>query len=371
MDQGELLELGTHNPLVNYDGVYVELVRKQQIATKQGGETTYDSDYSEELLCENVKIGDRSYAYELKQRKNKKERGLRKQQDAPIGKMWKQVQSEWFLIFVGCIGALIIGAGAKLYGSNAFAGYDTQSWMFQLMDGRYTAQLRDMLLRVYLNVGALAFKLAADTKVMNEMVCKVSGDIMLAIPTTICARLERGYQYKAAKAGEHGGEPHQLARRKAFRDLFGYALSQGAKTAAVGIFEILERQSQIDPDIEVQSARKASQIIALVGGSKCGKTTTLTCCNGGMIQQWQRIAIARAFIQKLSIILLDKAPSTLDSESESEKLVQETIDYILNKGGCTTITTAHCLSTIQNVDLICAIRNGRVYKQGTHWNYSI
>jgi len=60
-----------------------------------------------------------------------------------------------------------------------------------------------------------------------------------------------------------------------------------------------------------------------------------------------------------------KATSALDSDSE--KLVQEALDNILEEGGRTTITIAHRLSTIQTADLICVVKDGRVFEQGTHW----
>jgi subfamily B ATP-binding cassette protein MsbA len=76
----------------------------------------------------------------------------------------------------------------------------------------------------------------------------------------------------------------------------------------------------------------------------------------------QRLSIARAMMKKSSIILLDEATSSLDSETESK--IQDALK-ILTKNK-TTIVIAHRLSTILNSNNIYVVDSGKIIDHGKH-----
>lgn len=82
--------------------------------------------------------------------------------------------------------------------------------------------------------------------------------------------------------------------------------------------------------------------------------------------QKQRVAIARAILKDPSILILDEATSSLDSESE--KLVQDALDKLME--GRTSIIIAHRLSTVRDVDEILVLEDGHIVEQGTHLELS-
>ncbi|KAI8094285.1 putative ABC transporter protein [Thamnidium elegans] len=139
MQAGDLIEQGNHNDLLALDGVYADLVRKQEIATKQvaeGDEVDEEADAEElmrqeqlDIAAEKKRIEENAAkdnettvhlfkttsrasvdAYELKLRKEKDERKEAMKQKVPIKKVLMQMRSEWPLLGVGIAGATVAGA---------------------------------------------------------------------------------------------------------------------------------------------------------------------------------------------------------------------------------------------------------------------
>ncbi len=76
----------------------------------------------------------------------------------------------------------------------------------------------------------------------------------------------------------------------------------------------------------------------------------------------QRLSIARAMLKKSSIILLDEATSSLDSDTEEK--IQNAITLLTKNK--TTVVIAHRLSTILNANIIYVVKEGEIITSGTH-----
>jgi len=80
------------------------------------------------------------------------------------------------------------------------------------------------------------------------------------------------------------------------------------------------------------------------------------------IGEWQRIALARAFLRQAPIILLDEPTSALDPWAESNWLAR----FRRRAGQRTAVIITHRLSTAMHADVIYVVREGRVVESGTH-----
>lgn len=75
----------------------------------------------------------------------------------------------------------------------------------------------------------------------------------------------------------------------------------------------------------------------------------------------QRISIARAFLKDAPIILMDEATASLDVDNES--LIQESISKLIRNK--TVLIIAHRMRTVDGVDKIVVLKDGKVAEQGS------
>lgn len=114
---------------------------------------------------------------------------------------------------------------------------------------------------------------------------------------------------------------------------------------------------------EIEAAARAAQAHEFIQDFKDGYETVIgergVTLSGG---QRQRLALARAFLTRPPILILDDATSAIDSETEDK--IQQAIERAA--AGRTTFLITHRLSQIRWADLIVVMRKGRVAAVGDH-----
>lgn len=86
--------------------------------------------------------------------------------------------------------------------------------------------------------------------------------------------------------------------------------------------------------------------------------------DGANLSQGQRqlIAIARAYVANLTVMILDEATSSIDTRTE--RLVQQGMRSLMK--GRTVFVIAHRLSTVRNADAIMVLEDGEIIERGNH-----
>ena len=114
---------------------------------------------------------------------------------------------------------------------------------------------------------------------------------------------------------------------------------------------------------EVYAAAKAAKIASYIESLPDGYDTVLS-DDGVNISKGQKqlITIARAFLSRAPILILDEATSNVDSRTEIQ--IQNAMTALMENKTCFII--AHRLSTIQNADTILVVKDGAIIEQGNH-----
>jgi subfamily B ATP-binding cassette protein MsbA len=114
---------------------------------------------------------------------------------------------------------------------------------------------------------------------------------------------------------------------------------------------------------EILQAAEAAHIMDFVDEMPNGFETVVgdrgILLSGG---QRQRVAIGRALLKNSPVLILDEATSSLDTKSE--RRIQEALENLMEDR--TTLVIAHRLSTVENVDQIIVLDQGRIVESGTH-----
>ena len=116
-------------------------------------------------------------------------------------------------------------------------------------------------------------------------------------------------------------------------------------------------------DEDVTEAAKATYVDRFVHALPDGYDTVID-QDGGSISAGERqlITIARAFLSRPPVLILDEATSSVDTRTEV--LVQKAMNAL--RSNRTSFVIAHRLSTIRDADLILVMEDGSIVEQGSH-----
>ncbi|HWQ18787.1 MAG TPA: ABC transporter ATP-binding protein [Methanotrichaceae archaeon] len=119
-------------------------------------------------------------------------------------------------------------------------------------------------------------------------------------------------------------------------------------------------------DAEVSQAAERSQADQVIKRLKHGYKTVLGgWFEGGAdlsIGEWQKVALARAFLRDAQIVILDEPTSSLDPRAEDE--IFEMFWKLIE--GKTAVIISHRLSTVKMADCIYFLKDGKISERGTH-----
>jgi ATP-binding cassette subfamily B protein len=144
-----------------------------------------------------------------------------------------------------------------------------------------------------------------------------------------------------------------------FQDFVRYHMSASEN---VGFGQI----EAVDDRLRIEGAAEKSGADQVITKLPEGYATTLgrwfskgRDLSGG---EWQKIALARAFMRDCELLVLDEPTAALDAENEL-RVFQQFRDLIVDK---TAVLISHRFSTVRMADRIFVIENGHISEQGTH-----
>ncbi len=144
-----------------------------------------------------------------------------------------------------------------------------------------------------------------------------------------------------------------------FQDYVKYYFT-AAENIAVGHIESLENQQKIESAAQAsladQVVEKLPEKYEQILGRRFSGGKDLS---GG---EWQKIALARAYMKDARLLILDEPTATLDARSEYEAFQR----FAGLTSGKTAVIISHRFSTVRMADRIMVLKDGRIHELGSH-----
>ncbi|HPX36057.1 MAG TPA: ABC transporter ATP-binding protein [Mycobacterium sp.] len=179
--------------------------------------------------------------------------------------------------------------------------------------------------------------------------------------TTLVNLLMRFYDVDAGRILLDGNDIRTISR-ESLRSRIGMVL-QDTWLVSGTIYDNIAYGRPGASEDEVLAAARAAHVDNFVRSLPDGYRTRVG-DDGGTISagEKQLITIARAFLARPQLLILDEATSSVDTRTEL--LVQQAMTRLRSER--TSFIIAHRLSTIRDADLIVVMDDGRIVEQGSH-----
>ena len=144
-----------------------------------------------------------------------------------------------------------------------------------------------------------------------------------------------------------------------FQDFFKYEFT-ARENIAIGNIREIRDQKRIEKAAEQSLANQVIDELKMGYDQQLGRRFAKgQDLSGG---QWQKVALARAYMKDAEVMILDEPTSALDAKAESD-VFERFIALTENK---TSIIISHRFSTVRQADRILVLDEGRVLEMGTH-----
>lgn len=198
-------------------------------------------------------------------------------------------------------------------------------------------------------------------------ICAKSGQRIALVGPTGCGKttlvnlLMRFYETDGGRILVDGQDTRTLTRNS-LRAGFGMVLQDTWLKNASIADNIAYGKPDATP-AEIEAAARMAHAHSFISRMP-EKYDTIITEDGGNISQGQKqlLCIARVFLMRPPMLILDEATSSIDTRTEI--LVQEAFERLME--GRTSFVVAHRLSTIQGADRILVMRDGHIVESGTH-----
>lgn len=179
--------------------------------------------------------------------------------------------------------------------------------------------------------------------------------------TTVLRLMSRLYDYDSGKILIDGNDIKGVETESLFENIS--IVFQEVTLFNTSILENIRFGNKNASDEQVKEAARLANCEEFIEKLP-EKYDTLIGENGSKLSggERQRISIARAFLKNAPIVLLDEISASLDVENEMK--IQESLNKLIKDK--TVLVISHRMKSIENVDKIIVMENGKIESQGTH-----